>query len=320
MSLQNYIRTFWQKRGLLNWILLPLSGLYWIGFKINQFFKKTNPLLSVPVVIVGCLTVGGGGKTTLVEALSKSFTKRGKKVGIILRGYKSKSKTSKIVLATDTAKDVGDEAAMLYKHLQIPVAIGIDRYASAKLLLSKFPETQMLISDDGLQHKSLPRNFEIVVMSEYELGNRFLLPAGPLREPASRLSTVDAIVKKQSKPKTSEFALTLSVPKLFDVDENEINSDQLAHKKVAAVAGIAEPSGFFTSVKNLGIAISKQVIFPDHHSYTKDDLAKIDCDCIIMTAKDAIKCKQFEALQIIELRCEPVVDETLITKISDHVS
>lgn len=320
MSLRPQIRKFWQHRRWGNYLLLPLSGLYWLLWHARQLLaQQATRSLPVPVIIAGGITAGGGGKTTLVAALVTGLREHNLTPGVIARGYGRRRPD--IVLATATTHtpaELGDEAAMLYHSLAVPVCVGTERYQVAQTLLAAHPEIDVIISDDGLQHVALPRDFEIIVNSAYGHGNGWLLPAGPLREPATRLATVDALVRKGAPVPAGEYALTLGTPTLL-ANNQEIEFAALAKKNICAIAGIAEPASFFAELRHAGISLNQTKVFADHHNYTATDLAQIDADWIIMTAKDAIKCNQFKDRRIIEFRSSPTLDPVLLAKIVTRV-
>lgn len=199
-SLQILIEQHWyQKISLpLSIILLPLSLLYKLIVSCRCFLYKFNILkrysLPVPVVVVGNITVGGVGKTPLTKHLAQELNKIGIKSGIILRGYGGKNKCATIVTADSDSEIVGDEA-LIYAKNGLSVAIGSNRYLAGCKLLEMYPDTQMILSDDGLQHYQLNRDYEIAVIdSRRILGNGFLLPMGPLRESVQKLKNIDMII------------------------------------------------------------------------------------------------------------------------------
>lgn len=321
MSQQTGIREFWRRRQLANILLLPLAGIYWLGWCVKRWRARRAQLsLPVPVIIAGGLTAGGGGKTTLTQALVAGLRHHDLVPGVIARGYGSQETAPRLVQTTSSPQDVGDEPALLARQLQVPVAVGVDRVAAARCLLEHHPEVNVIVSDDGLQHLRLPREFEIIVLTDYQLGNGWLLPAGPLREPARRLHHVDAIVRKGTPAGTNEFSLQLGPPQLFNAEGKPVAAAELAGQCVCALAGIAEPNEFFATVISAGIEANQTKVFADHHAYQPEELAQIKADWLVMTAKDAIKCKDFNDPRIIELRCQATLDEALLIQIVNRVN
>lgn len=193
-----YLKDKWAVRILLNLFLIPFSLIFYFISKIRYFYYKTGIFksykLPVPVIIIGNITVGGSGKTPLTKYIAQELAKNNINAGVILRGYKSNVSTATIVKKGDAPEITGDEA-LIYASNDIPVAIGQNRYQAGLKLLEAYPNIQMILSDDGMQHYRLKRDYEIAVIDKSRiLGNRFTLPNGPLRETVNRLKKVDAIV------------------------------------------------------------------------------------------------------------------------------
>lgn len=325
MVSQGKLREFWRRRGLGNFLLLPLAGCYWLAWHARRWgyaaTGNSSKRLPVPVIIAGCLVAGGGGKTTLVHALVTGLRARNLTPGIISRGYGSKQGAPRLVPPMPDPAEVGDEPAFLATTLQVPMAVGHNRPATGRLLLERHPEVNVLISDDGLQHLALHREFEIIALSSrYDLGNRWLLPAGPLREPASRLRTVDAVVRKGKALHPGEHSLRLGHPELRDSAGAPVAVSSLAGRRVCAIAGIAEPDDFFNDVQAAQIQLAQRLPFPDHHSFKREELDELKADHVIMTSKDAIKCRRFNDSRIIEFIRQPSVDDALLNQILAHVN
>ena len=191
-TFESWLHRQWTKRGLLAWALSPLSLVFLCAARNRR--NKTKPhRLPVPVVVVGNIYVGGTGKTPVTIALVKELLKRGYHPGVVSRGFGRKEDAPLMVLRDSPAANVGDEPLLIARQTEVPVAVARDRVAAALLLLDKHPECDLIISDDGLQHYSLARDVELAVVGARGLGNGWVLPAGPLREPPSRLDEVDAI-------------------------------------------------------------------------------------------------------------------------------
>lgn len=288
----------WYHPNILKYFLYPFSLLYRFIISIRQYCYKIKLFkihrVNAPVIIVGNITVGGTGKTPLVIALVDELKKRGFHPGIILRGYRGKSKTwPHNVTEKSDPMLVGDEAVLLATKTNVSVMAGPNRVISAKKLISDY-HCDVIVSDDGLQHYALARDIEIAVIdSSRRLGNGFCLPAGPLREPISRLKTVDFIVAN-GKANSGEFEMKFVIEDVISIIDGSVMSasEIRAHKKIYTIAGIGNPDRFFESLRLLNLPFETK-IFPDHHQFQKKDFDALDADVILMTEKDAIKCRAF---------------------------
>jgi tetraacyldisaccharide 4'-kinase len=253
--------------------------------------------LPVPVVVVGNITVGGSGKTPLTIALASDFARRGWHPGIVSRGYRSRHGAPRPVRIDDDPDEVGDEPLLLART-GLPVWIGVDRSAAGGALLRACADCDLIIADDGLQHYALGRDIEIAVVDASRgLGNGWPLPAGPLREPAARLEEVDAVVRLGDRAPTRtvrEFAMTLVGDRFVRVNAAAITADAAHFRSgtVHALAGIGDPARFFAQLAAFGIEAQCHP-FPDHYRYIAADLALPGATAILMTEKDAVKCKAF---------------------------
>lgn len=290
---------------------------------------KRITTLPVPVVVIGNINVGGVGKTPLTESLLRDFAARGVKAGVISRGYGGSHREPTLVSAATPASLVGDEPLLL-AATGAPVAVGRDRIAAARLLLARHPDIQLVLSDDGLQHYALGRALEIVVLDgERGLGNGHLLPAGPLREPPSRLRSVDAIVvnggnaERLALPATVPgFRQTLA-PAAFYLAANPgqtRSADDFAAEKVVALAGIGNPQRFFDTLRRLGVVLQRSIALPDHHPLAESDLP-VDADAVIVTAKDAVKlqCVNHARLWVLPVRArlEPDLATWILSRLKE---
>jgi tetraacyldisaccharide 4'-kinase len=247
-----------------------------------------------PVVIVGNLSVGGSGKTPLTVWLAREFAARGLRVGVVLRGYGG-SGTVRRVDEHSTPAEVGDEALLIARRSGVPVVVGRDRLAAARALVAT--GVDLVLADDGLQHYALRREVEIAVIDAARgLGNGRLLPAGPLREPPERLKSVSLVVHNGAGAPPRPGALTLRlVPgrlqPLADTESGPALAD-FAGRRVHAVAGIGNPERFFATLRGAGVE-PIQHAFADHHAYRAADLEFGDDLPVLMTEKDAVKCRPF---------------------------
>lgn len=292
-------RFWYQQRSFLAYLLSPLSWVYCIisVMRRNLYrwgIKKTRRF-SVPVIVVGNITVGGVGKTPFVIWLANWLTSQGFRPGIVSRGYGGRANhQAQIVTDKSDPNLVGDEAVLLCQKTQCPMAIAVNRPRAVEKLLATF-DCNIIISDDGLQHHALARDIEIVVVdAERQLGNRFCLPAGPLRESTRRLKTVDWVINNGGANEISEDYFTMGLRDVYQINqpEKKLNLQAFVGRRVHAVAGIGNPPRFFQQLKNAGIQIIEHA-FPDHYAYQESDLNFNDDLLVMMTEKDAVKCREF---------------------------
>jgi tetraacyldisaccharide 4'-kinase len=294
----------WYRPARLAWLLLPLGLLYRGVAMARTALYRAGVLrrtrVRVPVVIVGNITVGGSGKTPLARYVIERLLANGRRPGLVSRSYAAGARAPARVHSGDDPALRGDEAVLLACALPCPVWSGPDRLATAQALLAAHPEVDTLVCDDGLQHHALARDVEIAVIDAARgFGNGLPLPAGPLREPVSRLRTVDAIVLNGAgrildlPSGVPSFALTLQ-PQPFRnlVDGRTEAAGAFRTLHVVAMAGIGHPERFFATLRDLGLAFEAHA-FPDHHRYSARELAYARADAILMTEKDAIKCAAF---------------------------
>ena len=282
--------------------------------------------LPVAVMVVGNVAVGGTGKTPLVRALCEALQARGWHPGIVSRGYGRRARDVREVGPHDDAAAVGDEPLLL-ATCGAPVVVGADRAAAARLLLARHPETDVVVADDGLQHYALARDVEIVVVDASRgFGNGWLLPAGPLREPARRARAAHALVvaggaRGASTSVPPQFAMTLEPLAWQPLLEGVAPPDfaALAPDRVHAIAGIAHPARFFGQLRDDGIA-GQTHAFPDHHAFTSSDVAFPAAQAILMTEKDAVKCRAFADARMFYRPVRALLDPALITLVEDMLN
>jgi tetraacyldisaccharide 4'-kinase len=319
----------WYRVSPLHLLLFPLSLLFRILAATRRFLYRSGILASVklpvPVVIVGNISVGGTGKTPLTLWLAQQLIDNGWHPGIVSRGYtktKVKKKTPCEVFPDDSADLVGDEPLLMAQRALCPVWIGRDRPAGALALLQAHPECDIILSDDGLQHYRLQRDVEIVVVDgARRFGNRMLLPAGPLREPVSRLKSADAVVVNGGETADGEFSMYLEGTRFSNLLNPGIivTAAEFTGQKLHAIAGIGHPKRFFAHIERLGLD-AQQHAFPDHHHYSQADIAFEDADAILMTEKDAVKCAPFATEKCWALRVDALVSPVLTQLILKKVT
>lgn len=342
---------FWETNHFLAYVWLPFAILYAGIICLRQLAYRLGLLksqsLRVPIILVGNIRIGGTGKTPIVIALAKSLYYLGFSPGVIARGYLSQSLHANQSLAVDSASrvaDVGDEALLIYQRLSllnIPVWVGKKRVQTAQQLLNSHPICNVIISDDGLQHYALSRNparnggndIEIVVQDQRGIGNGFLLPAGPLRESASRSRDLtfelnflshdesplniaddlpegtfeDNIDSSKVQKLSTHIGLAYPLSILESSDKQDSNAQslpQLATKiqnihpngVALAMAGIADPEKFFNSIRREFTQL-KTVALPDHYTFDENPFIKLDKNThplILITEKDAVKCQKWQ--------------------------
>jgi len=307
-------------------LLLPLSLLFRLGVALRRLGYRIGVLrtvrLSVPVVVVGNITVGGSGKTPLVAALAAALAQRGHRPGIVSRGYGRDNEDGgpMPVGPDDDPRRVGDEPLLLARA-GYPVVVARDRVAAARALLARNPACDVILSDDGLQHYRLARRVEIAVVDAARgLGNRLMLPAGPLREPPSRLHGVDAVAVLAGAsdpavpPYERAFTMRLVGDRFVRVDDplTSAPASLFARRGVHALAGIGHPARFFAQLAAMGIPATPHP-FRDHHRFVAGDLAIADANAILMTEKDALKCETFADERCWYLPVQAQIDDALIT-------
>lgn len=281
---------------------LWLRGLvpaYRFGNQVDRWWKSRHlpqDLASACIVVVGNITVGGSGKSPLVIRLCRILSEAGLGPGVISRGYGSHAKGLRLVSPASDPDVVGDEPLMIAQEAGVPVIVSPDRCAAARALVKK--GIRVIVSDDGLQHYRLPRSIEICVLDGSRgFGNGRLLPAGPLREPPERLASFDHIVvngEAEDLPEGLEtIPMTLAAGLLRPLEGGQSwRLSQFAGCRVSAVAGIAHPQRFFDLLRHARINVIEHP-FPDHHAYTARDFERMSGDLpILMTEKDAVKCRK----------------------------
>ena len=279
----------------------------------------------MPVIVVGNLVVGGSGKTPLATHLVAQLRDRGMRPGVISRGFGRQASDVREVELTSLPTDCGDEPLLIRRRADCPVFVAARRVDAAHALLRAYPATDVIIADDGLQHLRLARDFEIAVFDGRGAGNGRLLPAGPLREPLKRLKSIDAMVANGPSPMAGNgFFMQIEFGDLYRLAAPKLTcpAAQFASRhgaSVAAVAGIGNPLRFFDMLRTAGLAVAEHP-FPDHHPFSRADLAGITARNVVMTEKDALKCVGFDDPRIWVAPVTAAVDPGLVEAILEKLS
>ena len=289
---------YWYTRSPWLLLLTPLSLLYRGIISVRRFAYragiKRSTRLSLPVIVVGNITVGGTGKTPLVVWVANYLREQGYIPGIVSRGYGGKANHwPQQARADSDPAVVGDEAVLLAVSTGCPMAVAPDRVAAARALVDQ-GDCDVIISDDGLQHYALQRDIEIAVIDGVRrFGNGHLLPAGPLREPEKRLQEVDLVVVN-GLGGSDEYRMSLQQGDAHNLQDPEKTCTLQAFRsqRVHAVAGIGHPERFFRSLQQAGLQLDSHP-YPDHHAFRPGDISFGDGRPVIMTEKDAVKCRHF---------------------------
>lgn len=339
----NFLERAWYKKSTWLYLLRPLSYLFLILAKRrrdeHQSQAQSKP--KVPVIVVGNISAGGTGKTPVVIALVSALQKKGLNPAVVSRGYSGKA--NNYPLLVDESTDVrlsGDEAKLIANKTKVPVIVDPDRPAAVSYAI-KHHKANVIISDDGLQHYRMARTLEIAVIDGQRLfGNGQVFPAGPLREPLSRLSEVDYVFLNGKKEEIAGYhhlseetrqivdsAVELSIQPTFFV--NQVSDERKPYfgapfnmgSKLQAVTGIGNPERFFALLEGLPYDV-KRYPFADHYQFQKSDfdgLAKDDHHPIVMTEKDAVKCQDFAGKNFWSLRIELKLPEELVDAIVNQL-
>jgi tetraacyldisaccharide 4'-kinase len=291
MRLAPAVQRAWLRRGPLAWALRPLSavfgvlsGLHRIAFRLGMLRCEA---VAVPVVVVGNVVAGGAGKTPVVVELVRHLQARGLHPGVISRGHGRRSQECVEVRTDGDAAQTGDEPLLIARATGAPVFVARRRAAAARALLAAHPECRVIVSDDGLQHHALRRDIEICVFDDRGIGNGWLLPAGPLREPWPRRA--DLVLRPPGAEGIPGFTVRRRLAaQARRRDGTQLTLAQLASRRVTALAGIARPETFFAKLREAGVHPSRTIALPDHAALDvlPPDLAH---DELVCTEKDAVK-------------------------------
>lgn len=316
--------SYWADKNFIAVLLLPLAWLFAGLAALRRavyrmgLFKTTR--LPVPVIVVGNITVGGTGKTPLTMWLVQQLRAAGFTPGVISRGYGGRAHIwPQWVTSGSDPIQVGDEPVLIAQRAQCPVAVAPQRVAAARMLLAR-ARCDVLICDDGLQHYALARDVEIAVVDgARQFGNGWRLPAGPLREPVARLRAVDFVVMHGTAG-AAEFALRLELTDAYNLrDPASVRPLTAFHgSTVHAVAGIGYPARFFQQLRAAGVELVEHP-FPDHHVYAPGELDFGDALPVLMTEKDAVKCRAFANAQCWAVMAQAHVDARLATLVLEKL-
>ncbi len=319
----------WYRIHPVRLVLLPLSMLYVLVITFRKLAYRFNLLkkhrLPVPVIVVGNLTVGGTGKTPVVIWLAKQLQQAGYTPGIISRGYGGHADHYPQLVSPDSdPKTVGDEPVIISRQTGCPVAVAPKRIDAARLLQQQY-KCSIIISDDGLQHYALERDIEIVVVDGMRyFGNRYCLPAGPLREPITRLRHIDFAILNGG-PRDAQYKMLLDAGLATNLLDPTVHKPLADFKGqvVHSIAGIGHPERFFSYLNTQGLAIEPHY-FADHYQYNFEDINFADNQPIIMTEKDAVKCQAFATSNMWYIPVEAVISgdltQQLLSKLAGKTS
>jgi tetraacyldisaccharide 4'-kinase len=316
----------WLRRGLLARLLWPLSLLFRLLSAVRRaayrlgVFRSTR--LPVPVIVVGNIFIGGTGKTPLTIWLVQALRRAGRSPGVVSRGYGSAGAGSQLVTPQARAQNVGDEPLLIAEHGACPVMVGRDRSAAALALLAAHPEVDVIVCDDGMQHYGLQRDLEILLFDQRGVGNGWTLPAGPLREAPGRRRDFTVINSGHHgsrdgnvhRPAPSWLAAGIEpfwmqlqgslAQRLCDGERRALSSlaagaaggaGAAAGPAIVAAAGIGNPERFFSMLGDAGLHF-RAMPLPDHYDYANNPFLDCRADFILITEKDAVKCRQIEQL------------------------
>lgn len=285
----------WYARAWWLWLLRPVEILFRLLASLRRTLYQSGVLHSYraakPVVVVGNITVGGTGKTPVVIALVEALQCRGITVGVVSRGYGATASDVPLVVSdTSSTAQCGDEPLLIHRRTGCPCVVAPSRAAAVRKLITEF-NPDIILCDDGLQHYALKRDLEIAVFdAQRRWGNGFCLPAGPLREPVARLRTVDFVLYRGGKKDSSAICYEQdALVNLASAEQRAVSPEKLG-PRVHAVAGIGQPEQFFSALEQRGFGVEHHV-FPDHHCYEPADFGQLMDRPIIMTEKDAVKCR-----------------------------
>ena len=310
-ALAAFLLRAWMRRGWWAYCALPIALFFGALLRIRRYLYQHRWLaqhqLPVDVIVVGNIFIGGTGKTPFTIWLVKQCIAAGLQPAVISRGYGRADDAPYLVSTTSDVKNSGDEPLLIATHCACPVMVGRSRVAAGQALLAAHPEVNVIIADDGLQHLSLARQVEIILYDDRAVGNGWILPAGPLREPvrSSKKYPNDVTIVNLPANQTINQALPANAHRMQLMACVAINlqnasmqqnlSDFSPRLSIVAAAGIGNPLRFFSMLRQFGLQFTS-LSLPDHYDFASNPFAQIDADVILITEKDAVKCRQIQAL------------------------
>jgi len=320
-ALERLLNHIWYGDSLLSWCLIPLT---WpVRWAIHRRRQQASPKGSTPegitVIVVGGLTAGGTGKTPVLIALGKWLAEQGYRVGVVSRGYGGKhGPEPHSVTEIDAAAVVGDEPLLIQRELGVPVVVCADRKRALDVLVDQ-GTVDVVLSDDGLQHYPMPRDIELLVLdAERGLGNGRLLPAGPLREPVSRLASVDVVLERNSSDPDRGFSYQPSGALHLASGRQATWFECVAEwrdQSMVAMTGLGQPGQFFEMLRGQGLAIEEEPL-GDHEAMTPAHLDRHDEQIVLVTAKDAVKLPECADARVWVVAIEVALPSSLLTRLT----
>ena len=303
----------WRARGWLARLLWPTAQIYGLIMRLRLALYRSGFLRSerfgVPIVVVGNVVAGGAGKTPLVMEMVRHLQAQGRQVGVVSRGYGRVGHETLEVTAKTPACESGDEPALIKRSTSAPVFVATRRAQAVRALLAAYPATAVVVSDDGLQHYALQRDIEVAVFDDRGVGNGWLLPAGPLREPwpARRRQGIDLVLHTGQNPAFEGFASTRRLAgHAVAADGSRVALAELRGRPLVALAGIATPEAFFAMLRARGLTLEKTVSLPDHHDFKPGELTAFAGCTVVCTEKDAVKLFRMPELAQLQLLAVPL--------------
>ena len=301
-ALESLLTQAWQSRGFIACLLLPFSAIFFLIIFFRRILYRLgifqSTILPVPAIVVGNIFIGGTGKTPLVIWLVSALRAHGYSPGVISRGYGARADTVIEVKPDMSAVQTGDEPLLIARKCEVPVFVGRNRVAAAYRLLAAHPGIDVIIADDGLQHYALGRTMEIQLSDTRGHGNGWLLPAGPLREPVSRRSDFYVINGGVSIADTRVYNMQIigtRAEQMIDPQQG-LALSSIQNQRVAAVAGIGYPERFFEMLRSQGVVLESALALPDHFDFSTNPFVEIKADIILITEKDAVKCRRIASI------------------------
>ena len=323
--LHQWVNNLWYSENKLALFLLPLSGVFFLLSSLRKFIHNNFPGMhvkfSVPVIVVGNITVGGSGKTPMVIHVAQELSSFGYRVGVSTRGYGRQARETLLVSEYHNSHEVGDEPLLIHTKTNASVLVGDNRKQNIQKLIEEHG-CNVVICDDGLQDYRFEHDVEIIMIDGNRLfGNGYLLPAGPLRESVQRLNSSHFnVVTGKLLPSISAYHMQLQCRTAVNIgdDSKMIELSTMKNKSVHAFAGIAHPERFFSMLKTFGIEVIKHPM-PDHYDYAASDFEFNDDLPVFMTEKDAVKCRQLANTNVWRVPIETRLPETFVSRLHDTI-